>query len=458
MIEMYPYGANIKINSISCSIKDDYIGRPDFITSTKDISTITYFYSEWNGTVVSISTNLNYTLNTTNHTITLSNSTIFGTSQIPYIKILCNDVKIPISFIDSDGTGNKWYSKTINSDSITLNGYYPGNYAEVAKEYKISWNKTNTIDIFKGKDTSGGNVQSEYYACKAFYHYLDNNNKEQSDSILLWSTQGQAPDGTVTIPKLNGESSTLRGKGGPNAMIKIAPSLLASDYLKFGGLPAVNPDNDVMFNEGLLEGIFNTILIKDILSRMKTDDVSKITSIVRFLYSNIGNTTNVDNIAKATGINNVTVSKYIGEMCKAFLFYYAERYDIVGKRILRSNGKYYTSDIGMRNAMLKSYTGRDISKPLENVIYLELLRRGYDVKIGSYKDHKVDFTATGPEGVEYFQVCQTLMAEETYRREIRPFEEIKDNYPKTILTLDRLGLGSDNGVRIVNVIDWLLNE
>ncbi len=231
-----------------------------------------------------------------------------------------------------------------------------------------------------------------------------------------------------------------------------------SDYLKFGGLPAVNPDNDIMFNEGLLEGIFNTILIKDILSRMKTDDVSKITSIVRFLYSNIGNTTNIDNIAKATGINNVTVSKYIGEMCKAFLFYYAERYDIVGKKILRSNGKYYTSDIGMRNAMLKSYTGRDISKPLENVIYLELLRRGYDVKIGSYKDHEVDFTATGPEGIEYFQVCQTLMAEETYNREIRPFEEIKDNYPKTILTLDRLGLGSDNGVRIVNVIDWLLNE
>ena len=231
-----------------------------------------------------------------------------------------------------------------------------------------------------------------------------------------------------------------------------------SDYLRFGGLPVVDPDADIGFTEGLLEGIFNTVMIKDILSRVKTDDVSKVTAIAKYLYSNIGNITNIDNIAKATGINNVTVSRYINEMCKAFLFYYAERYDIVGKKILKSKGKYYTSDTGMRNALMNEYTNRDISRPLENVIYLELIRRGYRVNVGSYKNLEVDFTATGPKGTEYFQICQTLISEETYDREIRPFREIRDNYPKTILTLDRIGLGSDNGVRTVNVIDWLLEE
>ena len=230
------------------------------------------------------------------------------------------------------------------------------------------------------------------------------------------------------------------------------------DYLRYGGLPVVNPDSDRTFIEGLLEGIFNTVLLKDVLYRLKTDDVSKITAIARFLYSNIGNITNIDNIATETAISNPTVSKYVEEMSKAFLFYYAEKYDIVGKKILKTNGKFYASDLGMRNVIIGLGLARDISKPLENVVFMELLRRGYEVRIGSYRDWEVDFTAIGPDGVEYYQICETMLSDDTYKRESRPFKAIKDNCPKTILTLDKFGLGSDDGIKIVNLVDWLLDK
>lgn len=230
------------------------------------------------------------------------------------------------------------------------------------------------------------------------------------------------------------------------------------DYLRYGGLPVVNPDSDRTFIEGLLEGIFNTVLVKDVLYRLKTDDVSKITAIARFLYSNIGNITNIDNIATETGISNPTVSKYVEEMSKAFLFYYAEKYDIVGKKILKTNGKFYASDLGMRNVIIGLGLARDISKPLENVVFMELLRRGYEVRIGSYRDWEVDFTVIGPDGVEYYQICETMLSDDTYKRESRPFKAIKDNCPKTILTLDKFGLGSDDGIKIVNLVDWLLDK
>ncbi len=230
------------------------------------------------------------------------------------------------------------------------------------------------------------------------------------------------------------------------------------DYLRYGGLPVVNPDSDRTFIEGLLEGIFNTVLVKDVLYRLKTDDVSKITAIAKFLYSNIGNITNIDNIATKTGISNPTVSKYVEEMSKAFLFYYAEKYDIVGKKILKTNGKFYASDLGMRNVIIGLGLARDISKPLENVVFMELLRRGYEVRIGSYRDWEVDFTAIGPDGVEYYQICETMLSDDTYKRESRPFKAIKDNCPKTILTLDKFGLGSDDGIKIVNLVDWLLDK
>ncbi len=230
------------------------------------------------------------------------------------------------------------------------------------------------------------------------------------------------------------------------------------DFLRYGGIPIVDPDSSEKYRAGILEGIFNSILVNDVLNRLRTDDVSKVTSIARYLYSNIGNITNIDNISKEIGISGPTVDRYVEAMEKAYLFYHCERYDIVGKNVLKTNGKYYASDLGMRNQSVAVANARDMSKPLENIVYMELLRRGYKVNVGCYKDSEVDFIALKDGRVEYFQVSQTIMEENTYQREIRPYRGIKDNFRKTILTMDRFGLGTDEGIEIVNVVDWLLDE
>ncbi|MDR3205667.1 MAG: ATP-binding protein [Candidatus Methanoplasma sp.] len=230
------------------------------------------------------------------------------------------------------------------------------------------------------------------------------------------------------------------------------------EYLRFGSLPEADPERGERFCDGYLEGTFNTVLVEDILARLKTDDVSKIKSISRFLYSNIGNTTNVANIAKGAGVSPSTANKYIDKMEEALLFYHAEKYDIVGKELLNTNGKYYASDLGLRNSALKGARGTDISRPLENVVFLELIRRGYTVRVGCFRDYEVDFTALRGDGAEYYQVSMTLMSERTKERELRPLNGIRDNFRKTIITMDRLGLGSENGIEIVNLYDWLLED
>lgn len=230
------------------------------------------------------------------------------------------------------------------------------------------------------------------------------------------------------------------------------------EYLRFGALPEVDPARGEEFCDGHLDGVFNTVLVKDILQRIKTDDVSKILAIARFLYSNIGNLTNISGIAKAAGLSSVTVERYVSEMEDALLFYHADRYDIAGKRLLSTNGKYYASDLGLRNSALKGARGADISRPLENVVFLELLRRGYDVVVGSFRDREVDFAARKGDRVEYYQVTATMLSEETRRREFGSLESIRDNHRKTILTADRLGLGSEGGIDVANIYDWLLQD
>lgn len=232
-----------------------------------------------------------------------------------------------------------------------------------------------------------------------------------------------------------------------------------NDYLRYGALPAIDPDSDRMFTEGLLEGIFNTVLVKDILSRLKTDDVSKITAIAKFLYSNVGNITNIRNIAAETKVSDPTVSRYVEEMLKAFLFYYAEKYDIVGKKILKTNGKFYASDLGMRNIILGLGLTRDISKPLENVVFLELLRRGYEVMVGSYRDWEVDFVTEKNGRRAYWQVCWGYYDDGTEARELAPLRAIKDNNPKTIILADYSGdTVTRDGIRELGIIDFLLDE
>ncbi|MDR0523426.1 MAG: ATP-binding protein [Candidatus Methanoplasma sp.] len=230
------------------------------------------------------------------------------------------------------------------------------------------------------------------------------------------------------------------------------------EYVRYGSLPDADPERGERFCDGYLEGVFNTVLVKDILGRLKTDEVSKIESVARFLYSNIGNVTNIASIAKGAGISGATADRYVSKMEESLLFYRAEKYDVIGKRLLETNGKYYASDLGMRSAALKGAGGADFSRPLENVVFLELVRRGYNVRVGSFRDREVDFAAFRGDSVEYYQVAATMLSDETRGRELRPLNGIRDNFRKTIITMDRVGLGSENGIDIVNLYDWLLGR
>ncbi len=230
------------------------------------------------------------------------------------------------------------------------------------------------------------------------------------------------------------------------------------EFLRYGSLPIIEPSRGAEFCDRLLEDVFNTILVKDVLAHVGSNDVSKVIAIARYLFANIGNVTNVDNISKALGIGYPTVQKFVEAMVSAHLFEYCERYDIVGKKILQSKGKYYATDIGMRRVMMRGDQNPDISKPLENIVFMELRRRYPNVRIGSYRDYEVDFTVSNSDVTEYYQVTQTIMSDDTKNKEFRPYEKINDNYRKTILTTDRFGLGSYNGIDVVNVIDWLLGE
>ena len=229
-----------------------------------------------------------------------------------------------------------------------------------------------------------------------------------------------------------------------------------NDYLRFGSLPVIEPERGIELCDKQLDDVFNTVMVKDVLRHVNSNDVNQLISIARYLFSNIGNITNTDAIVKALGISSTTVKKYIGEMLSAHLFHYGEKYDIVGKRILKTNGKYYATDLGMRRVALKNQHNPDISKPLENLVYLELIRRGFEVHIGSFKGKEIDFIATKSDSTLYYQVAQTMAAENTRGRELDPMMGVRNNYPKTILTLDRFGLGSYDGIEVRNVIDWLL--
>lgn len=227
-----------------------------------------------------------------------------------------------------------------------------------------------------------------------------------------------------------------------------------AEFLRYGALPEVDPARGDEFCISQLNGIFNTVLIQDIATRLKRADVESIRTISRFLYSNIGNETNVERIARELGISNDTVRKYVSMLTEAFLFHEAEKYDIVGKRILHTNGKFYASDLGLRNVALGG-PGLDTGRLLENTVYMELIRRGYEVRVGSYRDREIDFTATKGGRIEYYQVCLSMMDESTREREFRSIMDLKDYSRRMILTTDTLGLGTENGVDVVNVIDWL---
>ena len=228
-------------------------------------------------------------------------------------------------------------------------------------------------------------------------------------------------------------------------------------YIRYGPLPSIEPERGDRVCRAQSEGVYSTVMIKDVLSRV-SGRADKLRAVCRFLFSNIGRVTNAERISAELKLSDDTVRKYLDALLEAHLFYHAERYDIVGRNVSRSKGKYYATDTGMRNVLVNANELRDIGAPLENIVCFELLRRGYKVFVGSYRDQEVDFTAIMGDEVRYYQVSQTVMAEETYFREIGPLKAVDDNYRKTVLTLDKAGLGNDGGIMIVNLVDWLMGR
>lgn len=211
-----------------------------------------------------------------------------------------------------------------------------------------------------------------------------------------------------------------------------------------------------------LEGIYNTILLKDIVTRKKISDPSMLQSVVEFMFDNIGNmcsSTKIANAMTSSGrkISVPTVENYLSALCDSFILYKVGRYDIKGKQYLATGAKYYAADIGLRYFILGTKQA-DMGHILENIVYLELIRRGYEVHIGKVGDAEVDFIAIGAEGEEYYQVSQTVLEEQTLKRELSSLDAIKDHNPKYLLTMDYTPMTSYNGIKQINVLEWLLKK
>ncbi len=212
-----------------------------------------------------------------------------------------------------------------------------------------------------------------------------------------------------------------------------------------------------------LAGIYNSIMLKDIVARLKVSDVMMLESVSRFMFDNIGSllsSARIANTMTSMGrkIDQKTVEKYLKGLTDSLVAYQAKRYSIKGKQHLATLEKYYVADIGLRRYLLGSGHA-DAGHVLENVVYLELLRRGNDVYVGQLQDGEVDFVAQNSEGVTYYQVAATVLDENTLRRELSSLEKIHDHYPKILLTLDDLGAGTThNGIKQLNALDWLLSD
>ena len=248
-------------------------------------------------------------------------------------------------------------------------------------------------------------------------------------------------------------------------------------YMRFGGMPGISDVGlDWERAAALLDGIYSTVVVRDILEREKRRGQRRITDsvllrkIILFLADNIGSTVSTTSIGntlvseglledeKRRGKPSInTVQAYIDALLEAYFFYEIKRFDIKGKGYLKTLGKYYIVDIGLRNYLL-GFRNRDSGHALENVVYFELLRRGYDVAIGKIGDAEIDFIAAKADEKLYVQVTESMMSEDVRRRELAPLQKIRDNYEKIVLSLEP-GLDSSyDGIKSINLLDWLIGK
>lgn len=243
-----------------------------------------------------------------------------------------------------------------------------------------------------------------------------------------------------------------------------------AEYMRYGSLPFVAAMDKIDEKvDTYLEGIYNTVIVKDIEDRQKRQesdpqkrkitDITLLKTIARYLASVIGSPVSIRSItdyltSSGRKISPNTVNDYVGALTESFIFYPAERFDIAGKQLLSTNKKYYMVDLGIRNHILpkKSY---DLGFSVENIVFFELLRRGYKIAVGKYQNTEVDFVAQKQGAILYIQATADMTAKETFDREMKSFYRIHDNYEKIVLTLDKLSPGNYNGIKVIHLIDWL---
>lgn len=235
-------------------------------------------------------------------------------------------------------------------------------------------------------------------------------------------------------------------------------------YIESGSFPYIShleKEKNQIYD--YLKSIYDTIILKDVIGRKKITDVMMLESVIRFLADNIGNSLSTKKISdtmtsNGRSINVRTVESYLSAFMDSYIIYQAKRFDVKGKQYLKTLEKYYMVDIGLRNAMLGSKSNADVGHILENVIYLELIRRGYEVYIGKVDNVEVDFVARYEKGVKYIQVSASVRDENTLERELRPLQKITDHYPKCIMTLDIDPEADYEGIRRINALDYLMHR
>jgi uncharacterized protein len=235
-------------------------------------------------------------------------------------------------------------------------------------------------------------------------------------------------------------------------------------YLQNGSFPYITKFQHSKRESGnYLRDIYNSVLLKDVVARLKIADVTSLENITKFLMHNIGSKVSPAKIANTLksqkkNVDQKTVDKYIRGLTDSLLFYKARRYNIKGKQFLTTLDKYYVVDIGLRNMLIKGKDS-DAGHILENVVYLELLRRGYEGYVGEVDAGEVDFVADNGNGIVYYQVAVSALEESTLKRELAPLRKIQDNYPKYLLTLDEIfATANYEGILKINVLEWLLQD
>lgn len=234
-------------------------------------------------------------------------------------------------------------------------------------------------------------------------------------------------------------------------------------YVELGAFPYVGQLNgDKELIRDYLTGLYHTIVLKDVVARRKVSDVMMLESVVRFLADNIGNLTAIKRISDTMTsagrkISTHTVESYISALADSFIFYPVFRYDTKGMQYLKNGQKYYLADVGLRNIMIGT-RGGDMGHVLENIVYMELLRRGGEVYVGKTGQAEIDFVVIDGETKEYYQVSLSVRDENTLRRELAPLQSMYDHYPKYLLTLDNDPVISHNGIKQIYVLDWLLEK